>query len=782
MNKLYHPRSDAAVKTQGTWHTTCLVLIMKRYLVIFLTAAYVTGIVITKIFWGNLIPFSALILFLLTACILLRKNILLLVCILSILLGLLNSSGRLYLFEKKLHHLYKNESKLAGLITKVRDTKNSKLLDIKLKDPKLTIIVLSKFSNDNQPKIGQKISIEPPFRFKKEGTSLQKAPFLITTDYKIKLGHVNWTIPRILNSINQKCFQIHEKTLPKPYDALLASLIFGNTTNPLPDHLNEQYLRTGVIHLLVVSGAQVALLLTTFSKVCGIFHLTRVQTFVFSTLFNLFFVLLTGAGPSISRAGLMAEFALLGQLAGRPQSFYHTLSLSALSLLLLNPFYLFHIGFQLSFMATFALFYLAPLLESKLKPWLGRASGPLSISISPLILSSPLVAFYFNRISLVALPANLLAMMIVEILVVSGFLTTILGLVGLYPLALFLNQGNYLLSVLLNKVIAFLASFQFSQVNILAPNLLLLIGYYIFILFWAGPMQKNLKFKKKHLLFIALFLLILSIWGLAFSSGKKLFNDQLRISAIDVGQGDSLLIETPRHKKYLIDGGGYTKGDQSVTNYLAVSGINHLDGIILTHAHADHLDGLIPLINNLKIDWIITSGFKSNYAAYKKFMHMIKKKKIPCHITNYGQKTTLDKNIVLHILHPSTPYISGTHSPENDNSVVCRLVYNNFSMLFTGDCAEAGEHRILSKPVNLKSTILKAGHHGSRWSSNTKFLDAITPDLAIIPCGKNNRFKHPHKETLERFKQKKINVYRTDIHGNILIGTDGYSYKIITEK
>ncbi|MBU0581108.1 MAG: DNA internalization-related competence protein ComEC/Rec2, partial [Candidatus Margulisbacteria bacterium] len=650
---------------------------------------------------------------------------------------------------------------------------------LKLDQPKTLISIFYKNKQQGKVQIGQDLTIYPPFQWNKENISIQY-PVSLLRPPKIKLEKTHWTIPRILNTINQTCFKIHKNTLPPPYDILLASLVFGNTTNPLPQEINDAYMRTGVIHLLVVSGAQVSLLLTTFSKLCKIFHLTRIQSFIFSSFFNLFFVLLTGAGPSISRAGIMAEFALLSQLSGRPQSFYHTLSLSALVLLILHPFYVFHIGFQLSFLATFALFYLAPILEEKIKPYFGKFASPLSISLAPLILSTPLIIFYFNRCSLVALIANLFTMANVEILVYSGFLTTILGLFGLYPLALFLNKGNYLLLLILNKIITFMSKFQFSQINVIRPPLLLLIGYYIFLLICTELLRKNFSFNKKHLLYIMACLIIifaLNSFFPAFSTSKL----PLNITVLDVGQGDSILIDTPKHKKYLIDGGAYLKGNRSTTDFLSKKGINRLNGIILTHAHADHLDGLLPLIENIKIDWIIISGFKSNYANYKKFLYMIKKKKIPLHLTQAGQTIYLDADLPLTILHPSFPYIMDVHSPENDNSVVGRLTYKKFSILFTGDLAEAGEKRILSLNPTLNSTLIKLGHHGSRWSSTPDFLDVIRPQAAIISCGKNNRFNHPHQELLKRLPPH-ISLYRTDLQGNILISSDGQKYIIHSER
>jgi competence protein ComEC len=754
---------------------------MRQYPAIGIALFYTLGIILARSGWATPLLSIMLTVFGLSTLLLLRKNFLLMLLISSLVLGLANTSAHLYINDQDRRILLQNDRPLAGTIENIKQKNNSLLLLVKLKRPAVRLNLLVKGRKAPGLSIGQDLTVTPPFEWQ-DTASQAKIMFLPVTSEQVSFGERHFSLSVLLNTINRACLNIHNKSLPPPYDALLTGLVFGNGITELPEDINNAYMRTGVIHLLVVSGAQVALLLTIFTRLCAAFRLSGTATFLASSFFNFFFVLLTGAGPSISRAGLMAEFALLARFSGRGQHFYTTLSLSALLLLLLDPLYLFHIGFQLSFLATFALFYLAPILEDWLRPHFGRFSAPLGVSLAPLILSTPLIAFYFNRISLIALPANIFVAVLIEILVVAGFTATVFGLIGLFPLALILNHGNYLVMLLLNKAIFLLADLPLAQLNIASLPIIFLLVFYVLI-FLAGEKLKKRTLTGRQVVtgILLLATLVLASRGYSGHLGNAL---PLQITAMDVGQGDALLIETPRHKRILIDGGSFIKGDRSVFQFLAKKGINTLDGVILTHAHSDHLNGILPVIENINTRWIMVSGFQNNTVNYKKFLYMIKKKKIPLHIAIRGSSISPEKDLVLRILNPSRPFLQKTVSDDNENSVVCRLVYKNFSMLFAGDAGIVAEKTLLDTQLPLSSTVLKTGHHGSRWASTAFFLSVVEPQSVIVCCGAGNKFGHPHKEFLERLvhlrqiRQRDIPLYRTDLRGNILISSDGYKYII----
>jgi len=263
----------------------------------------------------------------------------------------------------------------------------------------------------------------------------------------------------------------------------------------------------------------------------------------------------------------------------------------------------------------------------------------------------------------------------------------------------------------------------------------------------------------------------------AFFSGRTF---PLTVTVIDVGQGDSILIDTPQHKRILVDGGAYAKGDRSPQRYIAQRGINELEGIIVTHAHADHINGLVPLMRDVRVRWVMINGLSSSLKEYTAFLGMARQKGIPVHAGQKGGVFYPDTDLTVYLLSPGRPFIAGTASADNDNSVVCRIVYKKFSMLLAGDAAEHAEQQMIAAGVTLNSTVLKVGHHGSRWSSTLPFLTRVSPSAVLISCGTGNKFGHPHREFMERLSRyfAGTRIYRTDRDGTVVVGSDGDTYEI----
>ncbi|MFH1428732.1 MAG: ComEC/Rec2 family competence protein [Candidatus Margulisiibacteriota bacterium] len=286
---------------------------------------------------------------------------------------------------------------------------------------------------------------------------------------------------------------ITQKTLPSPYNALLGSIIFGTSAAPLPKDIQQTYKKAGVIHLLVVSGSQIALLVGICLKICQSLRFSSVLTFFIVSFFNIVFTLMTGADPSITRACIMAEVALTGKLLGRDTDVYTTMAAAALISLLINPLTVFNVGFQLSFAATWALVYIAPVLESALLNKLpGWAAAPLAISLAPTLTTMPLTIYYFCALSLVSLPMNLIVISWVEILVTLGFLSTVLGVIWL-PLATIVNGTNFILLFILDKLVNLFAGIPYAYVFIKAPHWVFVIAYYALLIWFIEHLQKKRK-------------------------------------------------------------------------------------------------------------------------------------------------------------------------------------------------------------------------------------------------------------------------------------------------
>jgi beta-lactamase superfamily II metal-dependent hydrolase len=236
---------------------------------------------------------------------------------------------------------------------------------------------------------------------------------------------------------------------------------------------------------------------------------------------------------------------------------------------------------------------------------------------------------------------------------------------------------------------------------------------------------------------------------------------------IDVGQGDSIFIDTP-NIDVLVDGGPQKAGSH-VLSYLSNLGTTHINLIVATHMHEDHIGGLVTVLSStIQVDEILVNNQTESTAVYTNFMTLAHTHTMQ--VAQRGQSIPLTATANLTILNPVQPL---EFDSENDNSVVMRLQAGNTSFLLTGDASADAENSILTAGVNLKSNVLKVGHHGSRYATTNAFLNAVSPSTAIISAGINNSYGHPHPETIERLLSHGVTIYGTYQSGTIVAITDG---------
>lgn len=261
---------------------------------------------------------------------------------------------------------------------------------------------------------------------------------------------------------------------------------------------------------------------------------------------------------------------------------------------------------------------------------------------------------------------------------------------------------------------------------------------------------------------------------------------RLQIYALDVGQGDSALIITPEGKSVLIDAGPPQAGDEVVAA-LRKRDIQSLDLAVATHPHADHIGGMRPVIENFEVKKFLDSGQVYASKEYERMLRAINEKRIKFIEAKKGMKFGLDSGVELEVLNPQgdDQWITEVRrggSVENANSVVLRLSYGNFSMLFTGDAETETEDLMMRSAAPLRAQVLKVGHHGSRYATSARFLEAVTPEAAVISCEAGNRYGHPAQQTLDRLQRAGVKIYRTDLNGEIAIVTDGNTFEIHAAK
>jgi competence protein ComEC len=595
--------------------------------------------------------------------------------------------------------------------------------------------------------------------------------------------------------IKQKLIGIHTNTLPQPYASLMTSFIFGRSSADIPSEIEKSYMRSGLVHLLVVSGTQVSLLLGFAVNFFRFLNFTPLLAFISTSIFNIFYLIMIGFQPSIIRASLMVELALFAGLVDKDNDGFNALFFSALLMLLFQPIFLFDIGFQLSYAATFALIWAAPVVASRLTFFPSWLANALAVGSLPTFLTFPITAFYFNQVSLISVISNVLIVPWVGILVTTGFLATVIGVFSPF-LCYLINNTNLLVFIALNKLVNFFSQLPFALYFTKSPTLIFVLFYYgsLYLLLEFLKDKTKFRFSKVNVALIFLFAFSLLVWqGFGASSNSTVLNqNKLTVSFIDVKQGDSIFIESPSGKKVLIDGGPYEFGDEDsfdagnkiVLPFLRKKGINTLDLVVVSHPHSDHVGGLISIMEDLKVKMVADSGYPHPTPTYFKFLEEVNKKKIPYKIIKEGDKIDFGSGIYGYVLHPSNKFLKNTNSDINNNSVVIFLAYNKLRFLFPGDLEKEGEKILLLKHSNFDNSlnILKVGHHGSDTSSTTRFLSAFKPQIGIISVGKKNLFGHPKPDLLKRLEEKNVKVFRTDLNGDIIVETDGEKYKISVER
>jgi competence protein ComEC len=578
--------------------------------------------------------------------------------------------------------------------------------------------------------------------------------------------------------LRKKITDTVKSCLPKEQAALLSGMLIGFTEDMSEEMMNA-FSDAGLSHLTAVSGMNIAFIVFPLIFVFKKMRVSQKVSNISIIGILIMFLFITGFSPSVARAVIMGIIVLIGQLLRRETDIYSSISFALILLLLYNPYTLFDIGFQLSFAATLSLVLFYKYIKSKLdfKFLPSFVSDVMAATLAAQLGVVPISTMYFNKISIISLLSNIVVVPLVEIITILGIIMVVLGQISIVPAELLGLACNSFLSFIL-YIARISSQIPFAVIKIITPSILGLAIYYLVILYflWFRPAY-DVKLKPKYIIISISMIFVLLVTSYFIPKDMKLV-------FIDVGQGDSQLIVTSKGKTILIDGGGFASksdfkhnmGDYTVVPFLYDYGVTKLDLVVSTHGDDDHLQGLLTVFKEIRVDNLIIPDYM-DLKPYRGLLGLAGAQKTSTRKCKAGDEIMMDSDTRLKIISP----IKGVKiikSPENNGAIVFKLNFKNVSILFTGDIEKEAEKVLLDNKADLGADVLKVAHHGSSTSTTNDFLNAVNPKVAVISAGKNNSFGHPSKPVIERLQAKKVNVLRTDIHGTIIMSTNGKDIRL----
>ena len=577
-----------------------------------------------------------------------------------------------------------------------------------------------------------------------------------------------------INNYRENIISIHSKYLKSPNLEILGGIVFGDDAVSPSKEIKQSFINSGLLHILAASGMNVAFIYTFFFWIFSRLRINFKLSVALGMLTVIVYSLMTGLGASVIRATFMLLFVLAGKLIDRDAHSISLLSFVGLLMLIYNPLYINDVGFQLSFIVTFGILLMAPVIIRYENKILDYIVGTVAIPVIAQLWVIPIQIFYFNNISLYSVFANIMSVPILMVLSFGGFVSSLLA--GIPFIADFVCKTfdfslNPLITLLIN-ISDFWGHLPSSTLQTAHPSVFQILLYYGIILCLTGLFYKEFreKYLKKILVVLAFSLAVLLVTFVPIK------NSNLEIITFDVGNADSFLIKTPKNEYIMIDTaksgykGGKSQAEVVILKYLIDRGIKNIDALIVTHFDNDHCGGAVDLLKNLKVKTLYVNDLNHSSYSAKSIYKQAKIVGTNLELAHNNQVIYNKDGLVL------TNLLGESSDSDNENSIITLLEYKDFMMLFTGDAGIKGLNPILKEiPKNL--TVLKVPHHGANGGLNKEIINYLNPQYSIISVGEN-KFGHPAVYTLELLKNSK--VFRTDIDNSILIKFGKHGLRILT--
>jgi len=607
-------------------------------------------------------------------------------------------------------------------------------------------------------------------------------------------GAAEDSLLRRFDLIARRLGDVIRATVPdREVSSVLTALLIGDQKR-IPDQLNDAYTRAGVNHILSISGFHVGIIawfivtatlfLAARSEFLALRLNLRRTALLVAVPAMLAYLLLTGAAPATARSVIMLAAFVLALHAERETDPLNALLLAAFALVVISPPSLFDLSFQLSFLALWGIVVAGPPVTEYIRrlprPWQRSLAQLIAASCAASCATIIPVLFYFDQASLNGIISNIL------IVPVLGYGAVLAGFTALPLIAIFPPAAHALLwcaaqlTALSNWLVTLFA--QFPQLSFHAITRLDMACFVCFMVL-ATFLHRSRRT-------CALCAVPPLVAVMAHLGAPAAADGRLHITMLSVGQGESLLVRFPNGETMLVDGGGYLHdngrdfGRQTLGPALWKLGVHRIDHLVLTHSHPDHIGGLPFISRTFPVGefWEPAQGGAGE--QYEQLCAALAARCVPRRRLAAGDEFTFAGGVRLTVLSPprgTAPLRPATDEvEENEESLVFRLCFGSFSMLFTADAGFPAEERILAGSAELASTVLKAGHHGSRYSTSEALLGRVSPSLALISAGRDNSFGLPARQTLERLHRRGIRTWRTDRDGTIELTSDGVAWDVAT--
>ena len=609
----------------------------------------------------------------------------------------------------------------------------------------------------------------------------------------------------LANQISVMMKQKIDSSMEETQAAIIKGIIFGDSSD-IEEEIQENFRISSISHILAVSGMHVSYLVIGIQLFLKSIIGKRKTRYI-TIAFLIFYMFITGFSPSVVRASIMSILLIGGEILYRKNDIWTSMAISLFLILIYNPFLIENIGLQFSYIGTMGIMILHKSVFSFLKSikiknrkwkykfnrkaifFISKIKEILAVTLSAQLAIFPIMIYHFNLFGVYFLITNLLVSVMIGPIIIFSTIFIIYSFI-FNPIS---KVIRIVLKLLIQKliIISNLAELPFSKLYLSTPKIWMILLYYIIIgicsfiysLYTTKKLNNTqmrvrnlialLKYKiflNKHKYVKRTFIVILIFFSF------HLIPKNLEINFVDVGQGDCTFIVTPRNKTILIDGGGsssdeFDVGKSTLLPYILDKGYTKIDYIFISHFDQDHVGGILTILQEIKVKKVIISKQEENSENYQKFLEIIKEKGVSVAIVKMGDRVKIENGIYFDILWPTSEQIQ--ENKLNNNSLVMKMYYHNFSVLFTGDIEEKAEKKILetykSEKNKLVSNVLKVAHHGSKTSTIKEFLDTVNPKIALIGVGKNNMFHHPSEEIIDKLKKYGAIIYRTDERGEITI-------------